>query len=89
MCGAIRKGNAPEVTNMPVFTALHRGGRTQSLDVDLIPTVLATNEFSRVMNRCIMYSLYFNVLIGKIHRTIQYNTIQYNVLYFERVDIHD
>ena len=21
--------------------------------------------------------------------TIQYNTIQYNVLYFERVDIHD
>ena len=89
MCGAIGKGNAPEVNNMPMFTALHRRGRTQSLDVDLIPIVLAINEFSRVMNRCIMYSLYFNVLIGKIHRTIQYNTIQYNVLYFERVDIHD
>ena len=52
-CGAIGKGNAPEVNNMPVFTALHRRGRTQSLDVDLIPIVLATNEFSRVMNRCV------------------------------------
>ena len=59
-----------QVHSMPMFTALSRRDITKSWH--RLPTILATNEFSRVLNRYIMYFLYLYRLIGQIHRLLIY-----------------
>ena len=65
-------GRKTQVHSMPMFTALSRRDITKSWH--RLPTILATNEFSRVLNRYIMYFLYLYMLIGQIYRLLS-NTI--------------
>ena len=61
-----------QVHSMPMFTALPRRDITKSWH--RLPTILATYEFSRVLNRYIMYFLYLYMLKGQIYRLLS-NTI--------------